>query len=141
VFFATLINNKPLVLAVVVGLIAAKWLAAEVAGRMWRLGTIDSGLMGSLTIPQVAAALATALVGYQAVNVAGERLLDEAMLNTVLVLVVVTSLTGPLLTEHFLRRLRNPKDDPNSGSPLGSEMPALDHTMPVKPSPRPEAIS
>jgi hypothetical protein len=68
-------------------------------------GAIERGLMASLTIPQVAAALAATLVGYRALNAAGERLLDEAVLNTVLVLIVVTALTGPLLTELFVRRL------------------------------------
>jgi hypothetical protein len=41
--------------------------------------------MASLTLPQVAATLASALVGYEAVNAAGARLLDERMLNIVLV--------------------------------------------------------
>ncbi len=61
--------------------------------------------MASLTIPQVAATLAAALVGFDAVNAAGVRLLDQRMLNTVLVLVVVTSILGPILTEVYARRL------------------------------------
>jgi hypothetical protein len=60
--------------------------------------------VGSLTLPRVAATLASALVGYQAVNSAGERLIDTQMLNTVLVLVIVTSVLGPILVEHFVRR-------------------------------------
>jgi hypothetical protein len=32
-------------------------------------------------------------------NAAGARLIDKAMLNTILVLVVVTSLLGPIMTE------------------------------------------
>ena len=36
-------------------------------------------------------------------NEAGERLLDERMLNAVLV--VVTSVVGPILTERYARRL------------------------------------
>jgi len=101
----TLLTGLPLVLAIVGGLIAAKWIAAEIAGRLWSLSPTDRGLMASLTIPQVAATLAAALVGYDAVNAAGVRLLDQRMLNTVLVLVVVTSILGPILTEVYARRL------------------------------------
>ena len=53
--------------------------------------------MWALTLPQVAATL----VGYQTFNAAGERLLDAKMLNAVLVLLVVTSILGTVLTERF----------------------------------------
>ena len=51
--------------------------------------------MWALTLPQVAATL----LGHQTLNEAGVRLLDEKMLNAVLVLLVVTSILGPLMTE------------------------------------------
>ena len=57
--------------------------------------------MWALTLPQVAATLAATLVGYNTLNAAGERLLTQEMFNAVLVLVVVTSLLGPILTELF----------------------------------------
>lgn len=101
----TLVFGLPLVAAIVGGLIVAKWLAAEAVGRAWGWSRDARGLVASLTLPQVAATLAAALVGYDAVNAAGERLLDEAMLNTVLVLVVATSILGPILTERQARRL------------------------------------
>ena len=68
----------------------------------------DRGLMGSLTFPQVAATLATAIVGYEALNAAGQRLIDERMLNAVLVLVIVTSVVGPILTARYLRKVAKP---------------------------------
>ena len=101
----TLLTGLPLVLAIVGGLIVSKWLAAEFAGRVWHFPAEERGLMASLTLPQVAATLAAALVGYGTINAAGVRLLDERMLNTVLVLVVVTSIVGPVLTEHYVHRL------------------------------------
>ena len=64
--------------------------------------------MGSLTFPQVAATLATAIVGYEALNAAGQRLIDERMLNAVLVLVIVTSVVGPILTARYLRKVAKP---------------------------------
>ena len=57
--------------------------------------------MWALTLPQVAATLAATLVGYNTLNAAGERLLSEEIFNAVLVLLVVTSLLGPVLTELF----------------------------------------
>lgn len=57
--------------------------------------------MWALMLPQVAATLAATLVGYDTLNKAGVRLLDERMLNAVLVMLVVTSILGPVLTELF----------------------------------------
>lgn len=100
-----MLTELPLVVAIVGGLILSKWVAAEAAGRAWGMSAADRGVTASLTLPQVAATLAAALVGFQAVNASGQRLLDERMLNTVLVLVVVTSVLGPILTERYVRRL------------------------------------
>jgi hypothetical protein len=58
-------------------------------------------MMWALTLPQVAATLAAALVAYQTVNGAGQRMLDSTMLNAVLVLMLATSILGPILTERF----------------------------------------
>jgi hypothetical protein len=57
-------------------------------------------------VPQVAATLAAALVAYDAVNAAGERLIDGRLLNATLVLVVVTAVLGPVLTERAVARIR-----------------------------------
>jgi hypothetical protein len=48
--------------------------------------------------------LAPAIVAFETKNAAGVRLIDLPELNTVLVLVVVTSFLGPMLTEHFGRQ-------------------------------------
>jgi Kef-type K+ transport system membrane component KefB len=57
--------------------------------------------MWSLTLPQVAATLAATLVGFDTFNLAGQRLLDGRVLNAVLVLMLTTSILGPVLTEYF----------------------------------------
>jgi hypothetical protein len=62
-------------------------------------------LMWSLSLPQVAATLAAAVVAYQVKNAAGVRLIDEPVINTVVVLMVATSILGPMLTERFGRKL------------------------------------
>ena len=61
--------------------------------------------MWALTLPQVAATLAAAIVAYDTVNAAGQRMLDGTMLNAVLVLMLATSILGPVLTERFAPRM------------------------------------
>jgi hypothetical protein len=60
--------------------------------------------MWSLTLPQVAATLAATLVAFDTRNPAGQRLVDSRLLNVVLVLMVTTSILGPVFTEHFAPR-------------------------------------
>jgi hypothetical protein len=61
--------------------------------------------MWSLTLPQVAATLAAALVAFDTLDPAGTRLIDQALLNVILVLVLATAILGPVLTERFAPRL------------------------------------
>ncbi|MGH7261070.1 MAG: cation:proton antiporter [Nitrospiraceae bacterium] len=105
VFIGTLINNLSLVLAIVGGLVGAKLLAALGAQRLIGYTQTEGLLMWSLSLPQVAATLAAALVAFQAKNAAGVRLIDEPVINTVVVLLVTTSILGPMLTERFCRDL------------------------------------
>jgi len=57
--------------------------------------------MWSLSLPQVAATLAAALVGFDTLNAQGQRLLDSRMLDAVFVLLVTTAILGPVLTERY----------------------------------------
>jgi Kef-type K+ transport system membrane component KefB len=82
-------------------LLAGKWLAAESCGRAFGYTTAARRTMWSLTLPQVAATLAATLVACRTVNAAGQPLLDSRMLNSVLIMVLVTSILGPVLTQHF----------------------------------------
>jgi len=61
--------------------------------------------MWSLTLPQVAATLAAALVAKQTFNAAGQPLIDGRMFDGVLIMVLVTSIAGPLLTNRFARQV------------------------------------
>ena len=105
VFVGTLIDNAPLVAAVVGGLILSKLAAAMVTQRLYKFAPVEGLLMWSLSLPQVAATLAAALVAYNTVDKHGQRLIDEPILNTVIVLMVVTSILGPVLTERFSRQI------------------------------------
>jgi hypothetical protein len=59
----------------------------------------------SLTLPQVAATLAATLVAYKTFNAAGQALLDSRMLNAVLIMVLVTAILGPILTQYYAPRM------------------------------------
>lgn len=104
-FAATLADHFWLVAGIVGGLVGSKLLAAEVARRLFGYSRTEGLTMWSLSLPQVAATLAAALVAYNTTNAAGERLIGEPVLNSVIVLLVVTSVLGPILTERFARRL------------------------------------
>lgn len=101
----TLLQHASLVAGIVGGLVLAKYFAARAAGVLFRVERGEVWLMWSLTLPQVAATLAAATVAYRAASPSGSTLIDEKMLNTVVVLVIATSILGPVLTRHFGARV------------------------------------
>src|SRR5262249_41185158 len=103
-FLRTLRADTGLVVGIVGGLIAAKYLAARLTQRLFGYSRSQGHLIWSLSLPQVAATLAATLVAFKTKDAAGVRLIDEPVINTVLVLVVVTSILGPILTEYFGRQ-------------------------------------
>ena len=101
-----------LVFGIVGGLIASKFLAAEIARRAFGYTPLEGLTMWSLSLPQVAATLAAALVAYNTKNADGERLIGEPVLNSVIVLLVVTSVLGPILDRAFFaKQLPTPADE------------------------------
>jgi Kef-type K+ transport system membrane component KefB len=105
VFFRTAVDNFWFMSSIVGGLILSKWLAARLAAQCFGYSSTEANLMWSLSLPQVAATLAAALVAYGAKNSQGQRLIDEPVLNTIIVLMVVSSILGPVLTDLFGRRI------------------------------------
>ena len=98
-------------------LLVGKWLAAESCGRAFGYTPAARKTMWSLTLPQVAATLAATLVAYRTFNAAGQPLLDSRMLNCVLIMVLVTAILGPVLTQRFApRMLEAASDRPANGN-------------------------
>jgi len=110
VFAATLANSLPFVLAIVAALVVGKLLAVLSVRGVFGYDWPSTLTMWSLTLPQVAATLAAAIAAYDAVDGNGDRLITESVLNAVIVLMVLTSILGPVLTEHFGRKLENPQE-------------------------------
>ena len=105
VFVQGIIDNFLLVAGIIAALLVGKWIAAWVVGRTFGYSRDEQLTVWSLTLPQVAATLAATLVAHDTLGAAGQRLLDDRMLNVVLVLVLVTAILGPVLTERFAPRL------------------------------------
>jgi len=105
VFVETIRDHFGLVCAIVATPIVAKLAAAVVAKRAFGYSRDEGLIMWALALPQVAATLAVALTAFSARNAIDEPLIDESILNSVLVLVVVTSILGPILTEIFGQRM------------------------------------
>jgi Kef-type K+ transport system membrane component KefB len=104
-FVQGIIDNFPLVAGIIAALLVGKWVAAWVVGRAFGYSRDEQLTVWSLTLPQVAATLAATLVAHDTLGPGGQRLLDDRMLNVVLVLVLVTAILGPVLTERFAPRL------------------------------------
>jgi Kef-type K+ transport system membrane component KefB len=104
-FYHSITDNFGLAAAVIFALLAGKWIAAQIAGRRFGYAPTARMTVWSLTLPQVAATLAAALVAFDTFNPAHQRLLDGRLLNVVLVLMLATSILGPVLTEKFAPRM------------------------------------
>ncbi|MDH6105541.1 cation:proton antiporter [Anabaenopsis tanganyikae CS-531] len=100
-----------LTLVIVTALIFSKFIAAFLTKLIYRYSNVEMLTMWSLSLPQVAATLAASLVAYQALNPAGERLISEGVLNSIIVLMVVTSIVAPLITARFAALLQVPQTD------------------------------
>lgn len=99
--FVQSIGIIQLTLLFVIGLIASKLLAAILAKLVYRYNWQETLTMWSLSVPQVGATLAAALVGYR------DGLLDLRVLSSVIVLMLITSTLGPLITSRVAVGLTN----------------------------------
>lgn len=103
--FIKTLSSIQLTAAIVIGLISSKFLAALLAKIIYRYNTNEMLMMWSLSLPQVAATLAATLVAYQTVNSQGVRLIGDNVLNSVIVLMLVTSILGPMVTARVANKL------------------------------------
>ena len=105
VVYHTIRDHFFLVISVVLSVVLTKFLAAWLAGNNLGYSKNDRILVGSLTIPQVSSTLAVALVAYETMNAKGERLIDDSLLNSVLVLMIVSAVAGTIMTQRVASRI------------------------------------
>jgi len=105
VFVRSLVDHFALAVSIVAALLIGKFIAAELAGRSFNYSRGARLTVWSLTLPQVAATLAATLVGFNTFDPGGQRLIDEHVLNAVFVLILTTSILGPVLTQRYAQRM------------------------------------
>jgi Na+:H+ antiporter len=106
VFMRSLINNFGLAISIVLALLIGKFIAAQSTGRGFGYSPAARMTVWSLTLPQVAATLAAALVGFKTFDPAGVPLIDQRVLNSVFVLMLGTSILGPVMTQRYAPLMR-----------------------------------
>jgi Kef-type K+ transport system membrane component KefB len=97
--FIKTLSSIDLTIAIIGGLIASKFVAAYIIKWLYAYNQPQLLTMWSLSLPQVAATLAATLVGYQ------QGILNEAVLNSVILMMLVTSILGPLITTRAATQL------------------------------------
>jgi Kef-type K+ transport system membrane component KefB/nucleotide-binding universal stress UspA family protein len=104
-FLNTLSQDFLLTIAIVGGLFFSKFIAALIPKLIYKYSWDQCMTMWSLSLPQVAATLAATVVGVNA------GLLSESVFNVVIVMMLVTSVGGPILTGKFARNLFEPTEN------------------------------
>ncbi|MEL6355142.1 MAG: cation:proton antiporter [Cyanobacteria bacterium J06627_28] len=94
-----LLSVVQLPLTIVTALLASKWLAVFLTKQRFHYSWPQVWTMWSLSIPQVAATLAAALVGYES------DIINEQVFNSVILLMLVTAVVGPLVTARTARQI------------------------------------
>ena len=107
----TIVGRPDLVFGIIGALALGKFLAAWISVRAIKGSSAEVGLAWSVSLPQMAATLASAVVAHNTVNAQGVPLLDGVYVNTVLVLVVVTCVAGPILSERYAKRIAKREKD------------------------------
>ncbi|MEH1959016.1 MAG: cation:proton antiporter [Nostoc sp.] len=109
--FVNNLDTLKLTLLMIVGLIVSKLIAALFTKLVYRYKWQEMLTMWSLSLPQVGTTLAATLVGYRA------GLLPLEVLHSVIILMLVTSTLGPLMTSRIAVGLNfSPAED--SAPPL-----------------------
>jgi Kef-type K+ transport system membrane component KefB/nucleotide-binding universal stress UspA family protein len=114
--FVNNLDTLKLTLLMIVGLIVSKFIAALFTKLVYRYKWQEMLTMWSLSLPQVGTTLAATVVGYQT------GLLPLEVLHSIIVLMLVTSTLGPLMTSRIAVGLNSSPDEdpaplPNQNAP------------------------
>ena len=90
--FEDIFRSVGIPLSILAALVISKFLAATFAKLVFRYSWQQTITMWSLSLPQVAATLAAALIAFQA------QIINERVFNSVILLMLVTAVAGPLIT-------------------------------------------
>jgi Kef-type K+ transport system membrane component KefB len=99
----TQLDNLSITLIVIGGAVATKFLAASLAGFIFRFSWAEIMVMFGLSVSRAALVVAIALFGKNA------GLLNEGIFNTIILYMIFTCLISPLIVDTFGRQLAEKK--------------------------------
>lgn len=99
IFISSLTSSLGITLAILIGVVLSKLIGMYLAKQLYRYSWNETWTMWSLCLPHVAAPLAAAIVARQV------GLVNEAIFNAVIVLMLVTAIAGPIATRAFASQL------------------------------------
>lgn len=85
--------------------ISAKWLAALLAQKAFKMSKHQRRLLFGLTNSHAAGALAAVMIGYGIVLPSGEHLLSESILNATIILILISCTISSFVTERAAEAL------------------------------------
>ncbi|WP_067729533.1 cation:proton antiporter [Oceanobacillus damuensis] len=91
-------------IAILIAVFIGKWSASILISKIYRYTPTEREVIFGLTIPQAAATLASTLVGFEV------GLLDQATVNGVIIMILITCFIGPYLVEKYGRKLALEED-------------------------------
>lgn len=103
--FQDIFRSVSIPISILVALLISKFIAACLAKFAYRYSWQQAITMWSLSLPQVAATLAAALIAFQA------QIINERVFNSVILLMLVTSIAGPVITARAASFLTSEDDE------------------------------
>jgi Kef-type K+ transport system membrane component KefB len=90
-------NTKTILVAIGVTIVAyvSKWIAAFITGRIYRYTKAEFWTVYGLSHAQAAVTIPTLVIGLQT------GLFDSVLFNAAILMILLTSITSPLLVQHF----------------------------------------
>ena len=99
VFISSFTSSLGLTLAIIGGVVLGKFASTAIAKAIYRYSWNETLTMLSLCLPHVAAPLAAAIIAQRI------GLINDAVFNAVIVLMLVTAIAGPITTKQFASQL------------------------------------
>lgn len=93
-------------LNMIVVAILVKWIAAWAAQKTYKMRSVERDMMFGLSTAHTAVALAVVMIGYEMVLPDGSRLLNEAIMNGVVLMILVTCALSPIVTSGAAAKLK-----------------------------------
>lgn len=86
--------------------LASKWIAAWIAQICYRMQACDRRMLFGLTTAHTAVALAVVTIGYNTFLPDGSRMMDETILNSTVLVILITCAIAPIVTARAAAKIK-----------------------------------